>query len=90
MSAPKVFISYSREGRDHQNWVLQLAQSLRQKGVDVALDQWDLTPGSDMTRFMESQIRDSDFGILVCTPTYAQKSNIPSGGVGYEKNIISA
>ena len=39
---------------------------------------------------MESQIRDSDFVVLVCTPTYAEKSNIPRGGVGYEKNIISA
>jgi hypothetical protein len=90
MNAPKVFVSYSREGREHENWVLQLAASLRRNGVDAALDQWDLKPGSDMTLFMESQIRDSDFVILICTPTYAQKSNIPSGGVGYEKNIISA
>jgi hypothetical protein len=28
--------------------------------------------------------------ILICTPLYAEKSNIPKGGVGYEKNIISA
>ena len=67
-----------------------LAASLRQNGVDASLDTWDLLPGRDMTFFMESQIRDSDFVILVCTPTYAQKSNIPIGGVGYEKNIISA
>jgi hypothetical protein len=39
---------------------------------------------------MESKIRDSDFVILICTPLYAEKSNIPRGGVGYEKNIISA
>ena len=90
MNAPKVFVSYSREGPEHELWVLELAASLRRNGVDAALDQWDLKPGSDMTLFMESQIRDSDFVILVCTPTYARKSNIPSGGVGYEKNIISA
>lgn len=90
MNAPKVFVSYSREGCEHEDWVLQLATSLRHQGVDAALDQWDLKPGSDMTLFMESQIRDSDFVILICTPTYAQRSNIPSGGVGYEKSIISA
>ena len=90
MNAPKVFVSYSREGSEHEHWVRELAASLRRNGVDAALDQWDLRPGSDVTLFMESQIRDSDFVILVCTPTYAQKSNIPSGGVGYEKNIISA
>lgn len=90
MNAPRVFVSYSREGREHERWVLHLASSLRSNGVDAALDQWDLKPGSDITLFMESQIRDSDFVVLVCTPTYAQRSNIPSGGVGYERNIISA
>ncbi len=90
MAAPKVFISYSREGTAHEAWVLEFASQLRKNGVDASLDQWDLRPGHDLTLFMESQIRDSDFVILVCTPTYAEKSNIPRGGVGYEKNIISA
>jgi hypothetical protein len=90
MKPPKVFVSYSRESGDHEAWVLHLASSLRHNGVDSVLDQWDLKPGSDMTLFMESQIRDSDFVVLVCTPTYAEKSNLPSGGVGYERNIISA
>ena len=90
MSAPRVFISYSRESPDHEAWVLELAASLRKNGVDASLDQWDLRPGHDLTFFMESHIRDSDFVILVCTPTFAEKSNIPRGGVGYEKNIISA
>jgi hypothetical protein len=90
MNAPKVFVSYSRESREHEAWVLDLASSLRRNGVDSAIDQWDLKPGYDLTLFMESHIRDSDFVVLVCTPTYAQKSNVPSGGVGYEKNIISA
>ena len=90
MKSPKVFVSYSREEGTHEAWVLGLASSLRRNGVDSALDQWDLRPGQDMTLFMESQIRDSDFVIMVCTPTYAKKSNLPSGGVGYEKNIISA
>lgn len=87
---PRVFVTYSHEEPEHDAWVLTLAASLREHGVDAALDQWDLHPGQDMTLFMESQIRDSDFVILVCTPTYAAKSNIPRGGVGYEKNIISA
>ncbi len=90
MNPPKVFLSYSHEEQEHDSWVLDLASSLRKNGVDAALDQWDLHPGHDTTLFMESQIRDSAFVILVCTPTYAEKSNIPRGGVGYEKNIISA
>jgi len=87
---PTVFISYSHEEPEHDNWVHDLAANLRKKGVDASLDRWDLRPGQDTTFFMESQIRNSEFVVLVCTPLYAEKSNIPRGGVGYEKNIISA
>jgi len=87
---PRVFISYSHEEPEHDQWVMDLGKSLREKGVDAYLDAWDLVPGQDTTYFMESQIRDSDFVVLVCSPLYAEKSNIPRGGVGYEKNIISA
>jgi len=90
MKVPKVFVSYSHEEPEHDSWVRELAVSLRKKGVDAILDQWDLRPGHDTMLFMESKIRDSDFVILVCTPIYAKKSNILRGGVGYEKNIISA
>lgn len=87
---PKVFISYSYEDVAHNEWVRELAASLRRRGVDVALDQWDLPVGQEMTLFMESQVRDADAVILVCTPTYAQKSNLPLGGVGYERSLITA
>ena len=90
MKIPKVFVSYSHEEPEHDSWVLDFAASLRRNGIDATLDQWDLHPGQDTTIFMESQIRDSNFVVLVCTPIYAEKSNIPRGGVGYEKNIISA
>ncbi len=90
MVPPKVFVSYSHEDPEHDAWVLEMAGLLRENGVDASLDQWDLRPGQDTTLFMESKIRDSDFVVLVCTLTYAEKSNIPRGGVGYEKNIISA
>lgn len=87
---PRVFLSYSHEESEHGQWVIDLGKLLRENGVDAYLDKWDLIPGQDTPYFMESEIRDSDFVILVCTPLYAEKSNIPRGGVGYEKNIISA
>ncbi len=88
--APRVFVSYAHEEPIHDDWVTSLSAKLRENGVDASLDRWDLKPGQDTTLFMESQIRDSDFVILVCTPLYREKSNVPKGGVGYEKNIISA
>ena len=87
---PRVFLSYSHEEPEHDRWVMDFGKLLRENGVDAYLDKWDLVAGQDTTYFMESQIRDSDFVILICTPVYAEKSNIPRGGVGYEKNIISA
>ena len=87
---PKVFVSYAHEEPEHGDWVERFATDLRLKGIDVSLDRWDLLYGQDVPFFMESQIRDSDLIIVVCTPLYATKSNIPVGGVGYEKNIISA
>ncbi|MCJ8270995.1 MAG: AAA family ATPase, partial [Psychrosphaera sp.] len=46
---PKVFISYSHKSPEHDKWVLGLATELRESGVDVVLDQWDLNP--DKTNF---------------------------------------
>lgn len=90
MATPTIFVSYAHEEAAHDQWVLEFASALRHNAVDASLDAWDLIPGQDTTYFMESQIRNSDFVILICTPRYAEKSNIPRGGVGYEKNIISA
>jgi hypothetical protein len=38
---------------------------------------------------MEQGIENSDFVIVVCTPTYAEKANSREGGVGYESMVIT-
>jgi hypothetical protein len=38
---------------------------------------------------METSIRESDFVLLICTPTYSRKANHGEGGVGYEKSIVT-
>jgi len=40
--APKLFISYSWTSPAHEQWVISLATDLRENGVDVILDKWDL------------------------------------------------
>jgi hypothetical protein len=87
--APIAFISYSWDSRDHREWVRNFAAKLVENGVDVLLDQWDLARGESVTQFMESGIEKAEFIIVVCTPTYASKSNARKGGVGYEQQIIS-
>lgn len=87
---PSAFISYSWDTDEHKVWVLRLAEQLRAQGVNVILDQWHLTVGGNRTHFMESNIQNSDFVVIVCTPIYAQKANSRGGGVGYEAMIITS
>lgn len=90
IAVPKVFISYSHDDQAHKKWVLELAQRLRNAGVDAILDQFRLGLGGDLGGFMEKGVADSDRIIMVCTDTYIAKANDGLGGVGYEKMIMTA
>lgn len=89
-TAPKVFFSYSHDSDPHKDWVLSLATRLVANGVNVVLDQWDLTLGSDLPRFMEQGLSSAQRVLAVCTEPYVQKANAGRGGVGYEKMILTA
>lgn len=85
---PKVFISYAWED-DLKTWVLDFATRLRSDGINAILDQWETAPGDQLPEFMEKSVRESDFVVFVCTPTYKRKSDRRKGGVGYEGHIIT-
>ncbi|EOX1767438.1 toll/interleukin-1 receptor domain-containing protein [Vibrio cholerae] len=87
---PKVFISYSHDDQPHKKWVLELAQRLRNSGVDAILDQFRVGLGDDLGGFMEKNVAESDRIIMICTDTYVTKANDGLGGVGYEKMIMTA
>ncbi len=57
--------------------------------MDVLLDVWDTRLGSDLASFMESGITSADRVIVVCSDQYVAKANAPTGGVGYEKNMLT-
>lgn len=86
----KVFISYSHDSDEHNDWVLQLATRLRANGVDVILDRWNTRLGSDLASFMEKGLSKSQRVISVCSENYIKKANDGKGGVGYEKQIMTA
>lgn len=90
MPAPKIFVSYSHDTDQHKDWVLALATRLVANGVDIILDQWDLTLGSDLPRFMEQGLSAAHRVLAVCTEPYVNKANAGRGGVGYEKMILTA
>nr|WP_136252754.1 toll/interleukin-1 receptor domain-containing protein [Ningiella ruwaisensis] len=87
---PTVFVSYSHDSEAHKNWVLQLATRLRSNGVNILLDRWNLKLGSDLASFMERGLSSSSRVLCICTDIYNQKANGFTGGVGYEKQIITA
>jgi len=87
--APLVFISYSHDSREHRQWVAEFAAALRQNGVDVVLDQWDLRLGADLPKFMEDGLRRADRVLVICTPDYVRKVDAGEGGAGYEGMLIT-
>lgn len=88
---PKVFISYSWSGAEHEQFVMELATALRTHGVDAILDKWRLKPGQDKYVFMESMVTDPSVVkvLVLCDSKYQEKANNRTGGVGTESQIIS-
>jgi hypothetical protein len=88
--APTVFISYSHDDDKHKSWVRKLAEKLVSDGVDTVIDQWDLSLGADLAHFMEQGLTNAQRILVICTNNYNKKANAGTGGVGYEKTILTA
>ena len=88
---PKIFISYSWTTPNHEEWVLNLAERLVSDGIEVVFDKWDLKPGNDKYKFMESSVESSDIVkvLLILDKKYSERANARAGGVGTETQIIS-
>jgi hypothetical protein len=85
-----VFISYSWDSENHKEWVLQLANDLIVKGgIEIFLDQYELSAGRELTHFMEKSIEKSDKVLIILTPMYKKKADDRTGGVGFEYSMIS-
>lgn len=91
MTNPKLFVSYSWSSPDHEQRVINLATELRESGVDVILDKWDLKEGHDAVAFMEQMVTNKDIKkvAIICDEKYALKADGRAGGVGTETQIIS-
>ena len=90
MTSPRAFVSYSWDDEFHKFWVATLATDLRRDGIDTILDQWHAVPGDQLPAFMEKEIRENNYVLIICTPNYRLKSDERRGGVGYEGDIMTA
>lgn len=83
------FISYSWFSDEHVKWVNTLAQELARRQIKAVLDQKDLAPGQEITRFMDSGSK-QPICICVCSSNYTEKANSDgSGGVRYEISSLT-
>lgn len=69
-----IFISYSRESDAHSERVLRLADRLRNEGLDCNFDQYVDAPSEGWPLWMERQISDSTYVLIICTEAYAKKA----------------
>ena len=88
---PKAFISYSWSSSQHCDLIRSYAERLRNDGVDVVLDQWDLSEGHDKYAFMEKMVLDPHVThvLIFSDRRYMEKANERKAGVGTESQIIS-
>ncbi len=63
-----VFISHTSEDTD--DMVRPLAKLLREKGVDVRYDEFQLSIGDSLRRSMDRGLAKSRFGIVVCSSAF--------------------
>lgn len=72
--APKVFISYSYDSKEHEQWVENLANKLRtDAGVNAVIDKFVLNTASDLNQIMIQGFKKSDKVVIVLTENYAKK-----------------
>lgn len=83
----KVFISYSWDSKEHQEWVVALTNTLRETyGIDAKCDVLLDKPNLFSMMVQEAQINDKI--VIVDTKRYTEKANNEQGGVGYETKLF--
>jgi hypothetical protein len=69
-AAERVFISYSHDNEKHKSQVFDFASRLREDGIDAIIDQFEEAPELGWPRWMERQIRDADYVVVVGSKLY--------------------
>ena len=89
MEKPRVFISHSAGDAD---WARLFAQALKQKGVTVWFDEFDVRPGESLRDALESGLRGSDVIVALLDPEYPARPNLffeLGAAIGMGKKVVS-
>ncbi len=72
MTRPKVFLSHASE--DKERFVNEFALKLRQNGVDVWLDKWEMLPGDSLVdKIFEDGLKEAETVIIVLSKNSVTK-----------------
>lgn len=82
----RVFISYSWDSEEHQDWIANLVATLRKYGIQADFDASEVQ--HNLYQMMVEKIRTYDKILVVVTKRYTEKANNFSGGVGTETKLL--
>ena len=89
ITPPRVFISYSHDSDTHADRIRALSDRLRSHGIDCCIDQYVVGPPEGWPLWMDKQVGESDFVLVVFTERYTQKSiEGRQSGVRFESVLI--
>ncbi len=78
-------LSYTHDSIEHKRRVLNLADKLRDGGIDCHLDQYEVSPPEGWPRWMIDQVQNAGFVLVVCTENYYRRfrgHGEPGSGLG--------
>lgn len=91
----RVFISYAWEDESYKLRVKAFATRLREDGIDARLDLWHTGEGRTLPEFMNSEVRNADKILVLCSPAYRRKVHLMEdreniSGVGWEMALLTS
>jgi len=87
----RVFISYCHQPEAHRELALQLANRLRQDGVDARIDRYTPSPLEGWARWTSRELEHARFVLVICSRAYRERFDADAGapsGVGWEADLI--
>ncbi len=84
----QVFISHSARDAD---WARSFAQSLKERGVSVWFDEFDVSPGESLRDALESGLRDSDVLVALLDEESPLRPNLffeLGAAIGMGKRVV--
>jgi hypothetical protein len=87
-SKRRVFISHSAKDAD---WARSFAQSLKQRGVSVWFDEFEVQPGESLREAMETGLRNSDVIVTLLDTESPSRANLffeLGAAIGMGKKVV--